>query len=399
MDVSKQKIHKTAIVSSILPETNYSRYLTGALQKTKNLGVEVFVYTDKNPQNLDVPLKNVKLVWSKNFLYPFQIFLQARHDHLDLIHIQHEINMYGGLLTALIFPILPILLRILRIKTVITIHAVVKPSEIDERLMRTFSFPTNRIFIPILKLFFFCLYSFCLRFSDLGIVHANTLRDILIKEYRAWPSKVIVNPVGVPEYDLKSPTKKINSSWLVDIRNKKIILYFGYLVKRKGLEDLLEAFKIISPKYPEYILVLAGGTLQKEYENELKNRAKNLKSVLFTSFVSADELKYLLKACEFVVLPATYSIAGSGPLAEAISFRKPVIVPKLGVLAEEVEDRSIGLQYKALDTASLKEAIMELISNEPLRERLSKNMQKRYDERIWPKIADKTISFYKQLIN
>jgi len=95
---------RIVIISSILPATNYSAYLIDALQKKYPKKTDILVYASRDKANLKVPLKSISLVWSKNILYPLQILKQALKDKPKIVHLQHEINMFGGLLTAAIFP-------------------------------------------------------------------------------------------------------------------------------------------------------------------------------------------------------------------------------------------------------------------------------------------------------
>lgn len=398
MDVSLSKTKRIAIVSKILPETNYSAYLAGALQKTAGSKLEVLVYADKNRQNLKAPMKNIKLVWSQNILFPFHVLRQAKKDHLDLIHLQHEINMFGGLSTALVFPLLPILLKIFNLKTIITIHAVVKQKEVDSRFLETFAFPQSPLLVLPVKFFFFFLYYICGKFSDRIIVHSPGLRQIMIKDYFVNPQKIEVILEGVPEYSPKYKKMVLTNSWIDRIKNKPFILYFGYLVRRKRLEDLIDAFKNISSEYPNHLLVMAGGCLQKDYEESIKKRAEDCPAIIFTSHICDKELGWLLEKCLFTVVPATYSISASGPLSHIMRFKKPVIVPKLGVLQEEITDGVEGLYYQPNDSVSLTRALRKLVEDNELREKLSRNMQKKSASRTWSKIAQKTIYLYEDLM-
>ena len=136
--MKNNKKKKLAMVSSILPATNYTAYLIEALQKRFSQKIETFVYTGLEKENKKTNLKNIKLVWSKNLAYPFQVLKQVLKDKPQIVHIQHEINMFGDWPTAIIFPLLPFLLKMTRVKVVITIHAVVSQKQIDIKFIETF---------------------------------------------------------------------------------------------------------------------------------------------------------------------------------------------------------------------------------------------------------------------
>ena len=67
------------------------------------------------------------------------------------------------------------------------------------------------------------------------------------------------------------------------------ILYLGRLVPEKGLEYLVKAFKFVKT---EKKLVIAGGSSDtEEFEQKIRNIAKEDTRILFTGFVQGKILK------------------------------------------------------------------------------------------------------------
>lgn len=300
---------KIAFVSTLQPDTNYFRYLALALQ---DLGLDLRIYADRNPQNLEVGLKHVYLLWSPgDRFYPLHILRQAFRDRPDVIHLHHEVGMFGGPINASLFPFVPILLKMFGFRVVTTIHAVVKPAEIDLRFLATFAWPQKTFLIFPVKLYFFLLNWVISLFSDRVIVHAQILKKILIENYHCPEQKIAVVPHGVPETVGYPPVSEagqlsaIGAQLLKSLDGSKFILYFGYLHRRKGLESLIKAFSQTSLVGEcDVKLVLAGGALQKDYEGKLKQLIVELglsSKVLITGFIAQNELEYLLDHCLFVV--------------------------------------------------------------------------------------------------
>jgi len=395
---SEMRNDKVAMVTTILPVTHYSRYLAKAFQSKLGEKVTMFVYTDRRKENEKVPLDNVKLVWTPNLMYPFQIVRQVIADKLDLVHLQHEFNMYGGPITAVLFPLLVLLLKLTRKRVVVTIHAVVSSREIDLSFLEVFSWPKKTIVLILAKWALGYIYTATCWFSNMVIVHSRYMKSILVSDYKANEGKIRVLPHGVPER-VVSKTEEINAAWVNKTAAKRIILYFGYVVKRKGLEDLIEAFEQVSKKYQDYILVLAGGALpnQKDYMEKLKKivQQKGLsRQILFTSFVPEEELIKLLARAEFVVLPSIYSISASGPLAQAISLFKPVIATDLGTFHEDLNDGIDGLLCPPRDVPSLTKAMIKLIENPTLLREIAEGIKRKAKERQWSNIATRTFEIY-----
>lgn len=389
---------KIGYVSTLQPDTNYFRYLALALQKS---GIDVRVYADRNPKNLGVGLEHVYLLWSPgDRFYPLHILRQALRDRPDLIHLHHEVGMFGGPINASLFPLVPFLLKVFGFKVITTIHAVVKPAEIDLRFLETFAWPQKKILIIPVKTYFFFLNWVISIFSDRVIVHAEILKKTLIESYHCPEWKILVVPHGVPE-EVSNQPSVISDQLAKSLGGSKFLLYFGYLHRRKGLEDLIKAFAQTPAALEGKVkLILAGGALQKDYDDKLKQLVTELglsSTVVITGFISQTELRYLLDHCLFVVLPATYSIAASGPLAQVIAHEKPVIVSRVGVYSEEISDGENGLQSLPGNVADLAEKIQKLATDESLLRKLGEGMKKMHRVRSWNLIAEKTIKIYEEV--
>lgn len=385
-------------VSTLLPETNYFKYLAKALEEA---GVGITVYADKKEENKKTDLRNIKLVWSKSIFYPIQIVKELlKESNVDLIHLHHEINMFGGPVTALLYPILLFVLWLHKIKIVTTIHAVVSPEQINEDFLETFAFPSLSFLVWPVKVFFSFLYWLIGYFSCAVIVHTPSLKNYLIKYYNVPESKISVIPHGVPE-DVPEVISFPDSPVFAGLQTNKFACYFGYFHRRKGLEYVLEAFSRVSINYPDFRLVLAGGTLQKDYEQALKDLVAKLglvNRVVFTGFVSQKELYWLLKNSLFVLQPSTYSIAASGPLAQVIAFEKPVLGNDIGVFAEEITDGETGLLALARSSCDMSVKLEALIKDDSLRQKISQGLSRLHQERAWDKIAHTTKNLYQYLL-
>ncbi len=393
---------KIAMVSSILPATNYTAYLIEALQKKFNQGIETLVYTGLKKENKKTDLKNVKLVWEERpAVYPFQILKQVLKDKPKIVHIQHEINMFGYWPTAITFPLLPFLLKIIRVKVIVTIHAVVNQDQINVKFLETFWRSQKEYLVPLVRIFFWFLFKSIGWFSDKIIVHSQGLKDILINDYGFDKKKIEVILEGIPDSIKLIKKEKVSQEIIKQIKNNQFMLYYGYLHKRKKIEILFKPLKSIIKKHPKILLVIAGGTLQEDYEQNLKKMVSKLnlnKKVIFLGFVQEDDLNWLINQSLFVLLPATYSIAASGPLAQVIAHHKPFIASNLGVFREEIVDNVEGLltENSVSEWAS---KLRQLIEDKKLVKKIAFNLKKKHQQRTWSIIAGQTADFYQKLIS
>jgi len=385
---------KVALVSRLYPLTHYSLYLGKGLAQIDKNKLNLIFYRSKSEQ-VSIETLSVKEVWSESIIYPFQIFQQVLKDQPDVVHIQHEFNMFGSPATAVMFPILLLLLRLSGKKTVVTLHAVVRPQDVDAEFARRFAFP-SRLWL-LLRMLIAGIYRSTVILSPRVIVHARVLKQQLERSYSADSKRVWHIPIGVED-----PPSRINpGKWTHVLEGKKVILFFGYLGERKGVEYLLQAYHKISKLHPDWFLVVAGGVLPYSgpYVNKLTKLITELRlenSIIFTTTTPfpRDELHELFHIAEFVVLPYTMAISGSLVLSFAMQHGKPVVASDLEVLSEEMGGGDAGILCKPADADDLFRALSALIDDENRRFRLAINIKQKGANRRWESVAQQTYHMY-----
>lgn len=138
---------------------------------------------------------------------------------------------------------------------------------------------------------------------------------------------------------------------------RPFFLFAGRLVKLKGVQILIEAFR----RYHDAELVIAGDGV---YGAELRRQAKGLPHVRFIGRVSPAELRTLYRDAIALLVPSiVYETFGFVAL-EALGQRTPVIAHDLGAVAELVSDTGGGLTYRD-ETGLL--AAMRTLQDDPVR--------------------------------
>jgi glycosyltransferase involved in cell wall biosynthesis len=345
---------KVIFISSMLPSGHYSQYLAGGLNLVPS--IELIVYADKKIDNLVIcGCGQIKNVWSKTVAYIPQIIREIRKDRPDIVHVQHELNMYGGMTTAALFPVLLLMLRAMRCRVVTTVHAAVYKKQIDPEFMSLFH-RDSALFGPVLlKVFFHYVFKAVSICSDRIIVHTNLAKEILVADYGMNAALVDVIPISIPVRAIKNKNKK------------PYFFYFGYMVRRKGLGFALEGFKRFVEENPDtsYKLVLAGGVIggQEKAFEEIKTMI-NLyclqDKVVIKGFVEEHELNQLYWDAEAVIIPAKVSMGSSGPLFHAVSYGKCTIASKVGHFLEDIEHLKTGV---LVDNDKWQEAFQWVVDN------------------------------------
>ena len=328
---------KVVFISSMLPSGHYSQYLTHGLNSIRD--IELLVYADKQPNNLAIlECGKIKNVWSKSIFYLFQITREVIRDRPKVVHIQHELNMYGGIVTSAIFPVLLLMLRVIGANVIVTVHASVYKKQIDQEFMSLFH-KDSKLFAPfLLKIFFQYIFIFVSFLSHKIIVHTHLAKDILVADYGMNESKICIIPISIPQRNIQNSNKK------------PYFFYFGYMVRRKGLGFALSGFKKFIENNPltPYKLVLAGGVISGQEKaldeimgiiqlNGLQDR------VVIKGFIEEAELDQLYWNAEAVVIPAKISMGSSGPLFHAVSYGKCVIASKVGHFLEDIDHLTDGV--------------------------------------------------------
>lgn len=125
---------------------------------------------------------------------------------------------------------------------------------------------------------------------------------------------------------------------------KKNLLFFGLIRDYKGLDWLIESFaRSVACKSGDVKLIVAGEFYNngEKYIEQAKNLGINDQIVWHTEFVPDSEVRYFFGAADLIVQP--YKTATqSGVTQIAYHFEKPMLVTKVGGLAEIVPDGKVG---------------------------------------------------------
>lgn len=179
--------------------------------------------------------------------------------------------------------------------------------------------------------------------------------------------------------------------------SKDFILYLGGFSSRKNVKGLIEAFhKVYKTLDKEYVLVILG-SIRDEGKN-LLNLVEDLgmkDKVIFTGFVEEDLLPVFYNASHCFVYPSLYEGFGLPPL-EAMSCGCPVITSNISSIPEVVGES--GYLIDPYDFNNIAKALGEVMTNESLREKLSKRSIERAKLFSWRNTAINTSEAYKSVI-
>jgi glycosyltransferase involved in cell wall biosynthesis len=134
-------------------------------------------------------------------------------------------------------------------------------------------------------------------------------------------------------------------------RGRLDLLFFGFIRPYKGLDVLLDAMEILDD--PDVSLTIVGEAW--EDGDAIRTRAVAVGAEVVMRYVGDAEAAEFFDRADAVVLPYT-SAAGSGVVAAAFHYGKPVIASRVGGLIDVV-DESTGVLVEPGDAQSLAQAI------------------------------------------
>ncbi len=175
----------------------------------------------------------------------------------------------------------------------------------------------------------------------------------------------------------------------------KVLLFFGYVRKYKGLDLLLDALAELIKKDNSYKLLAAGEFYddEKYYTDKVKSLNLNKYVKLLNQFIPNEEVAKYFEPSDLVVLPYR-SATQSGILNLAYGFLKPVLVTNVGGLAEFVDEGKTGYIIKP---DSQKDLVAGIVNFFEQKEKINfeENIKNRVSQNVFnnlPELFNKIIS-------
>ena len=188
-----------------------------------------------------------------------------------------------------------------------------------------------------------------------------TMSEKVMSDLRRFEKQKPAQLVQHPLYDNfgeKISKEKARAFLKLDPADK-IILFFGFIRKYKGLDLLLQAMNDARIKEAGIKLMIAGEFYEDEkpYLQIIKEHQLESTVILKNQFIQDQEVKYYLCAADMVVQPYR-NATQSGVTPLAYHFEKPMVVTNVGGLPDLVPDHKVGLVCEPQPTA-IASAILE----------------------------------------
>ncbi len=225
--------------------------------------------------------------------------------------------------------------------------------------------------------------------ADHVIVHGEFAKNIICKEYGVKPEKVQIIPHGHYRGFYKNMISAAEAKKQLGIANNDyVFLFFGNIRAYKGLEELVEAFLRLQKKHSSITLLIAGRGLDMDIHEYIKEKVVHSQKIIaHIRFINDDDVQSYLNASDMMVLPYK-TVLTSGAALLALSFMKPVIAPRIGLIPELI-DENIG---KLFDTYEEMEELMEAcIANRDKNNWAEDHFHSKLQELDWLNLLDNSL--------
>ena len=184
------------------------------------------------------------------------------------------------------------------------------------------------------------------------------------------------------------------------VPGEKFLLYVGGISPHKNLGRLIDAFMQIDDPTDTLKLVLVGDYKDDPFFSaypQLRAQVTNLglsSKVMFTGFVSDEDLAYLYNAATLLVFPSLEEGFGL-PAIEAMACGTPVAASRTGSLPEILGP--VGRFFDPLSVPDMSRVIREVLLDERLRQKMCSDGLKRSESFQWRRAAEDTLAIFEEL--
>jgi glycosyltransferase involved in cell wall biosynthesis len=317
------------------------------------------------------------------FLYTSNDFLLkslADHQNINVEKIPIYLDFTGnrkGLLKSLL---LAPLAKIYYLKTLLKIKK--RPSR---QVILCSGFSEKIIVVPMARLF--NLPVFFIEYGPLSPIF-NKLYGI--PKFLYYLSKNFAKKVIVPSKNTRLSLKYIfeenrmvlipcgSSSPSLNQKNKikkNSIILISRLEEGKGQDLAIKAFALVKKEFRDAELLIVG---QGSFEEELKKLSNNDPQIKFLKYITNKQ--DLIEQSEIVLCPSVWPLEGFGlTIIEAMALGKPIVAFDRAPGNEMISNGESAILAKNGDHLDLAKAIIRLLKDKNLQEKLAKNAKEDFE--------------------
>lgn len=203
---------------------------------------------------------------------------------------------------------------------------------------------------------------------------------------------VIPNGVDLSEYDFQhsDPPKEIT------FEGKRVVLFVGPILKRKGPQLLIRAIPLIVKEHPDTVFVFVGRGSFKERTEKLSRELGVKKFVYFTGYIPKDQLHYLYKRSDIFVLPSS-SEGFPYTVLDAMVFSKAIVSTAIPCIEEYLSESALLIPPG--NSEALADAVIRLLDDRKLARDLGTKAHRLIETRFnWNVVVSEVLDVYAEIL-
>lgn len=241
------------------------------------------------------------------------------------------------------------------------------------------------------------LIKYFLNSYDGFVVMSNKVKDDLLSlkpnaKY-IFQEHPLYNHFG-EKLDVTEAKNKIFGDRYEELKDKKLLLYFGFIRDYKGLDLLIESITLLDDSYH---LIIAGevyGNFDK-YSEQISILGVGHKITQFVKYINDSKVQELFSASDVCVLPYK-SATQSGIVGISYNFDLPLIATDVGGLKEMITPHNTGLMVDNPNSSEIAAKIKEYFDKE-LKVDFEQNIINYKSIANWKSLAENITKFSKEL--
>lgn len=174
------------------------------------------------------------------------------------------------------------------------------------------------------------------------------------------------------------------------------VLYLGRLDRRKGLQNLLLAFRKIIDAVKDARLIVVGKGPMADEAVKLTRALGIGGSVVFKGYASAGEIPSYYASSDVYCSPALGGESFGIVLLEAMAMSRPVVASNIPGYNEVVRHGENGLLFDPGNIDAIADSIIRVLADPTLRKKLAANGYRFAQEHSWEKIARRIEALYRE---
>jgi phosphatidylinositol alpha-mannosyltransferase len=223
-----------------------------------------------------------------------------------------------------------------------------------------------------------------------GRIAVSTCARDFVADYFPGDYRIIPNGIDFERFSKPQPP-------LPQYQDGKLnVLFVGRLEARKGVSHLLRAWRYVRREVPDARLIIVGqGRPLESYRRFAQ--ANGMPEVVFTGYVSPEELLRYYHTCDVFCAPSTGQESFGIVLLEAMAAGKPIVATAIPGYQEVVRHQQEALLVEPRDEVALALSLVHVLADEALRQRLGEAGRRRAAVFSWDRVADAVLAYYDEL--